>query len=348
MIDERDTRDVSGSAGALDAQGGLGPARGRREVESEMENTIEEPFPLVYAITLNWNGKDDTLELLDSLRRLDYPHYRVVVVDNGSEDGSVEAIRRVFPDVIVIENGENLGYADGFNVGLEYAYQQGADYFLILNNDTMIDPSAMMALVKVAEQDGEIGFVSGKVYLYQDPDRLQTVGRHNDPMILAGNHVGGGEVDRGQYDRVQDYDFIDDVYLLVRREVYEDVGGYDPNFFLYYEETDWCARVRRAGYRIVFAPGAKIWHKGNISGASTTRSPERHYFMTRNRVIFMARNTSTRQLVRYLLWSLGSEALEAARYVKHGYFRHPIARLRGLGSGLLWLVKNGRTDGARA
>jgi GT2 family glycosyltransferase len=308
----------------------------------------EESFPMVYAITLNWNGKDDTLELLDSLRRLDYPNYRIVVVDNGSEDESVAAFRRMFPDVIVLENGRNLGYADGFNVGLEYAYQQGADYFLILNNDTMIDASAMMELVKVAEQDEKIGFVSGKVYWYNDPNTLQTVGRLNDPIILAGNHVGGNEVDQGQHDEVRDYDFVDDVYLLVRRDVYGQVGGYDPNFFLYYEETDWCARVRRAGFRVVYTPGAKIWHKGNIGGPSTTRSPERHYFMTRNRVIFLARNSSTRGLLWYLVRSVGVEALNAARYMKHGYFRHPLARFRGLGSGVLWLLRNSVTGLARA
>jgi GT2 family glycosyltransferase len=159
-------------------------------------------------------------------------------------------------------------------------------------------------------------------------------------MILAGNHVGGGEVDRGQYDTVTDYDFVDDVYLLVRRAVYERVGGYDPNFFLYFEETDWCARVRRAGFRIVYAPRARIWHKGNIGGGSTTLSPERHYFLTRNQVIFVARNASPAHLRRYLLWSLRTQAVDAARYVKHGFFKHPIARLRGLGSGMWWWWKN--------
>lgn len=335
MIDERNPPGASGAEAMSEAQG------------TEFFASLEEPFPKVYAITLNWNGKDDTLELLDSLRRLDYPNHQVLVVDNGSEDDSVEAIGRMFPDVTVIENGRNLGYADGFNVGLEYAYRRGADYFLVLNNDTMIDSSAMMELVKVAEMDDDVGFVSGKVYLYDEPDTLQTVGRRYDPMILAGRHVGDGEVDVGQYDEVRDYEFMDDVYLLVRRKVYEELGGYDPNFFLYYEETDWCARVRRAGYRIVYAPGAKIWHKGNIGGPSTSRSPERHYFMTRNRVIFLARNTSVRHVLRYLFWSLGKELLDAARYVRHGYVRHPLARFRGLGSGIVWLLKN-RGAGARA
>ncbi len=296
--------------------------------------------PKVWAITLNWNGKEDTLACLASLQDLDYPNYEIVVVDNGSSDGSVAAIREAFPDVSIVENVDNLGYADGFNAGLQFAYDHGGDYFLILNNDTVVDPRALTELVGVAEQDETIGFVSGKVYWYDKPGTLQTAGRYNDPMILAGGHVGGNEKDRGQYENVEDYDFVDDVYLLVRRAVYERVGGYDPNFFLYFEETDWCARVRRAGFRIVYAPKAKIWHKGNIGGASTTLSPERHYFLTRNQVIFVARNASRAHLRRYLLWSLRTEAVDAARYVKHGYLKHPLARLRGLGSGLWWWWKN--------
>ncbi len=310
------------------------------KVLNEVKGIVNAQAPKVWAITLNWNGREDTLACLASLEGLDYPNYDIVVVDNGSTDGSVAAIRQAFPGVSIVENGENLGYADGFNAGLQFAYERGGDYFLILNNDTVIDPQALTELVRVAEEDESIGFVSGKVYWHNKPDTLQTAGRFNDPMILAGNHVGGGEVDRGQYDTVTDYDFVDDVYLLVRRAVYERVGGYDPNFFLYFEETDWCARVRQAGFRIVYAPKAKIWHKGNIGGGSTTLSPERHYFLTRNQVIFVARNASPAHLRRYLLWSLRTQAVDAARYVKHGFFKHPIARLRGLASGTWWWWKN--------
>lgn len=292
----------------------------------------------VSIITLNWNGKDDTLECVASLKKLNHPNYDIVVVDNGSTDGSVSTLRARYPDVTVIENGRNLGYALGFNTGLNFACEHGADYFLILNNDTIIDPDALAELVKAAQQDDRIGFVTGKVYSFASPDTFQTTGRHSDPETLVGGLVGLGEVDRGQYDCTREYDFVDDVFLLVRREVYETVGGYDPNFFLYYEETDWCARVRKAGFKIMYTPYAKIWHKGRTGGPSTAMSPIRHYYMCRNEILFMKRNGSPVQFRQFLLRSLRQQPLIAARLVRHGKFPHALARLRGIGSGLSWLL----------
>ena len=306
-----------------------------------MNNNTNGLFPKVFAITLNWNGKDDTIECLASLKTLNYPNYGIVVVDNGSTDGSVSALRAQYPDITIIENGRNLGYAEGFNVGLRYAYENGADYFLIMNNDTVIDPHALTELVKVAETRPDIGFVSGKVYWYNEPNRLQTAGKLSSPDTLVGGHVASGEVDVGQVDEIREYDFVDDVFLLVRRAVYEEVGGYDPNFFLYYEETDWCARVRKAGFKIVYTPHAKIWHKGLIGEGNFTHSPMRYYYLWRNKIVFMRRNASPTQFRRFLVWSLWQEPLvKAARSARHGEFQHAFAFLRAIGSGLLWLCRD--------
>lgn len=303
-------------------------------------------FPKVSAITLNWNGKDDTIECIASLKKLNYPNYDIVVVDNGSTDGSVSALRAQYPDIAIIENGRNLGYAEGFNVGLKYAHENGADYFLIVNNDTIIDPDAMTALVLAAESAPDIGFVSGKVYWHNDPNRLQTAGRLTDPHTLVGTHVASGEIDNGQVDAIKEYDFIDDVFLLVRQSVYKKVGGYDPNFFLYFEETDWCARVRRAGFTIIYTPHAKIWHKGQVGGPSGALSPVRHYYLCRNEIVFMKKNTSPSRFLRYLLYALWQQlVLGSARWIKHGKFQHAFARLRGFGAGFVWLWQDWR--GAR-
>jgi GT2 family glycosyltransferase len=301
-------------------------------------NLLQDRFPKVYIITLNWNGKDDTLECLASLKKLDYPNYVIVVVDNGSIDGSASAIRAQFPEVTIIENRENLGYARGFNTGLQYAYEQGADYFLILNNDTIVDPQAVSELVKAAQGNEKIGFVTGKVYWYTKPEILQTVGKYRDPKKIVGGLVlvGSGEIDHGQYEKEQEYDFVDDVFLLVNREVYETVGGYDSHFFLYYEETDWCARVRKAGYSILFTPKARIWHKGNVGGPSIP-SPLRQYYFTRNEIIFLKRNSPApkfAKIVRLYLWEHTDAIL---RLIKHGKFKHASAHLRGISAGL-WCI----------
>lgn len=306
-------------------------------------------FPRVYVITLNWNGKDDTIECIESLKKVNYLNLKIVVVDNGSKDGSVAALRAKYPDLIIIENGTNLGYAKGFNTGMRHALQQGADYFLILNNDTVIDPGAVGALVNVAEQNPKTGFVSGKVYFHNEPNRLQTVGRARHPILMVNELIGHKEIDVGQYDEARECDFIDDVFLLVRRAVFEEVGGYDPTFFLMYEETDWCARVRRAGFKIIYTPDAKIWHKGNKE-TSAGRSTIHQFYLARNQIPFVRRNASPQHFRLYLRTLLFSyKPLYAPRQawllLKRGEFRLLMAYLQGIGSGLLWLWSNRHVAG---
>jgi GT2 family glycosyltransferase len=309
-------------------------------------NHSKDRFPKVFIITLNWNGKDDTLECLASLKKVDYPNYVIVVVDNGSIDGSASAIRAQFPEVTIIENRKNLGYAKGFNTGLQYAYEQGADYFLILNNDTVVDPPALSELVKAAQGREKLGFVTGKVYWYAKPELLQSVGRFSDPDKLIGGLVGSEEVDHGQYNKEQEYDFVDDVFLLVRREVYKTVGGYDSHFFLYYEETDWCARVRKAGYSILFTPKARIWHKGNVGSTSIPLSPLRHYYLTRNEIVFLKRNAAASKFPKILHSYFWRHTYDTLRLIKHGMLKHALAHLRGVSAGL-WCIwqdsRNGKT-----
>ncbi len=310
-----------------------------------MDSNGDKSAPKVFVITLNWNGKDNTIECVASLLKLDYPDFEIVAVDNGSTDGSVPALRAAYPELTIIENGRNLGYAQGFNAGIKYAYDHGADYFLILNNDTIIDSGALTALVQAAQEDEKIGFVSGKVYWYSKPTVLQTAGRQNDPVALVGRHVGSGETDTGQYDQTRDYDFIDDVFLLVRRQVYETVGGYNAQFFLYYEETDWCSRVRRAGFRIVFAPRAKVWHKGIIGETGTPLSPERIFYLQRFEIPFMRRNATPEQWNAYMRYLILGLPRRMFGYAKHGRFAAMLAHAKGLGRGLFELWQNQRADG---
>ena len=297
-------------------------------------------LPKVFAITLNWNRKDDTVECVDSLLKLNYPNYEIVVVDNGSTDGTVELLKEKFDNKItIIENKKNLGYADGFNSGIYYAFKKDAEYMLILNNDTKIDPDALIELVKVAENDSKIGFVSGKVYNYNDPNRIQTVGKGTDPIKLVGPHVGAGEIDNGQYDEIKEYEFIDDVFLLVRKEVIEKVGGYDPNFFLYWEETDWCARVRKADFKIFYTPDAKIWHKGSMSSGGGT-NPLNTYYMARNKYVFIKRNGTNQQFKRFVLKlffvdipkTMITRLVKAKLSILFGY-------LKGNVSGIIWILQ---------
>lgn len=249
-----------------------------------------EELPHVVVIILNWNGLADTLECLESLACLDYPNHEVVVVDNGSTDGSVEAIRGHFPNVTLIENDENLGYAEGNNRGAEYALQAEADYMFVLNNDTVLCQDILTRLVVAAEANPRVGAVGPKIYYHAQPRRIWFAGGMIDWQRGVTVNLGADEYDVGQFEKVRSVDFLAGCALLIKRETWENVGSFDSRFFMYWEETDWCTRVRLAGYDLLFVPQAKMWHK--ISPEDQSSSPRILYYMTRNRLLFLHKNLS--------------------------------------------------------
>jgi GT2 family glycosyltransferase len=221
--------------------------------------------PLVYIIVLTWNGKKDTLECLSSLKQLVYPNYRVLVVDNASVDGSTEQVKSQFPDVELIVNKDNFRFAGGNNVGIEYALSKNADYILLLNNDTIVDPNFITELVTTAESDSQIGIVGPKMYYYTDPKRIWYAGGKIEWWKGWISHIGIREIDNEQYCQTKETDFISGCCVLVKREVVETIGILDTAYYIYGEDVDWCIRAFRAGYRLMFEPRAKIWHKLSVS-----------------------------------------------------------------------------------
>jgi GT2 family glycosyltransferase len=242
--------------------------------------------PNVLIVVLNWNGRDDTLACLASLSRVDYPNYDIVAVDNGSSDDSVAVIRAVHPHAVLIETGENLGFAAGNNVGLRYALEQGADYVLLLNNDTIVDPGCVRQLVAVTEEDDHVGVVGPTVYYHSQPTVIWSAGGAIDRRRGRTWMVGLGEEDIGQFDTApRPVDFVTGCALLVSRRALESVGLLDERFFMYYEETEWCVRIAKAGFGVRHVPTARIWHK--IAPQAQAASPFVHYYMTRNRLLFL-------------------------------------------------------------
>jgi GT2 family glycosyltransferase len=242
--------------------------------------------PRVAMIVLNWNGRDDTVACLRSLRSLDYPNYEVVMVDNGSIDGSVEAVKASFPNVAILETGENLGFAEGNNVGLRHALAHGADYALLLNNDTEVVHDFISLLVGAIEGIPQAGVAGPTIYYFDRPTTIWSAGGAIDWSRGRTRMVGLDEVDRGQFgESPRPVDFVTGCALLIKMPLVEQVGLLDPRFFTYYEETEWCLRVARAGFKILHVPQAKVWHK--ISPVAREASPRVHYYMTRNRLLFL-------------------------------------------------------------
>ncbi|MGQ9675070.1 MAG: glycosyltransferase family 2 protein [Chloroflexota bacterium] len=245
---------------------------------------MSSPNPHVGIVILNWRRPECTLACLESLQHLDYPCFEVVVVDNGSGDGSTETIRQRFPRVTVIENGRNLGFATGCNIGITQLLGCNVDYVLLLNDDTEADTCSLRHLVEVAESDPAIGIVGPKICYYGRPETIWSAGGTIDQFGEA-RHRRVDQTDECDADEVQDVDYVTGCALLIKRKAIETIGLLDDRFFAYFEEAEWCARARRRGFRVVYAPRACVWHK--IEAAERTDSWGYIYLMTRNRLLYL-------------------------------------------------------------
>ncbi len=234
-----------------------------------------------------------------------YPNFEVEVVDNGSTDGSVEAIRKRNPRIEIVEAGTNMGYAGGNNVGIDRAMKKGADYILILNNDTFVDPHLLDELVLAGESNKEIGVCSPTVYDYGTESRIQATGGIIDwnkaqlhglsPEVLSSLSVG----------KIVNVDIAHGCCMLVRTEVVRAIGAFDADFFSHWEEIDYCVRAKKAGFRIVWVENAKIWHKKGSARAKVSGFSE--YFNSRNRILFMRKNAKKKQFLFFILYYFAFE-----------------------------------------
>ena len=221
--------------------------------------------PRITVIVVNWNGKDVTLDCLASLQRVHTPSLHVLVVDNGSTDDSVTAIRSQYPAVDVLALQENRRFAGGNNAGIQKAFAEGADFVLLLNNDTVVDPDFLLTLFERFRIGEQCGMVVPKIYYHDAPDRLWYAGGEISFWTGTMRHRGIREVDRGQYDAAVETGYATGCCVLVSRELIARIGQLDESFFIYTEDADWSIRARRAGYRIMYEPRARIWHKLSVS-----------------------------------------------------------------------------------
>ncbi len=232
---------------------------------------------------LTYNRLQDTLACLESVRRLEGPVEAVVVLDNGSTDGTPDAVRQAFPEVHVQELGGNRGYAAGNNVALRMALEQGMEGVFLLNNDTLVDPGCLTAMLETAQVQPRVGAVGPLVWAWPPAqgiwalggeicwDRAYTIHREAGRMAPSQRHP-------------HPVAFVPGCGILLRREALEAVGGFDERYFMYWEETDWCQRARRSGFSVWVDPRAQMWHKAPLR--SDDLPPTTLYYMTRNRLLF--------------------------------------------------------------
>jgi GT2 family glycosyltransferase len=251
--------------------------------EGDFDRTPHSVQPLVYVLLLNWNSWEYTTECLASLQNLEYGNWKVLVIDNGSTDGSPQRIREHFAETEVLELGANLGFARGNNAGIPLALQRGADYVWLLNNDATADPAALRAMVEKAEEDPRVGAVGSAIYGMSNPERLQAWGGgHINFWLGRGRHFLKPVAD-------EKLDFITGASLLLKQDVLESIGLLDEGFFLYWEDSDYCFRMRRAGWRLAVAADSKVWHE---ESATIRKNPARlDMYFNRSAVRFFERNS---------------------------------------------------------
>lgn len=242
---------------------------------------------LVVSVILNTNRRADTLECLASLGRQTHTRQHVIVLDNASTDGSPEAVRAEFPNVELVGLTDNQGYAGNNNVGIKLALERGADWVFVLNEDTVLDPGCLAALVAQGEADAKVGIVGPLVYHHDGQDVIQSAGGEMNTHLESW-HRGQNQKDVGQYARPLASDWISGCAILVRRNVIEQIGMLDARFFYYWEEVEWCLRARKAGWGIVMAPAARLWHKGVQQNYQP--KPSVTYYGTRNRLMMLQKH----------------------------------------------------------
>jgi len=255
--------------------------------------------PLISIVTLTWNTTEVTCDFLHSLNRHNtYLNVEVIVVDNGSKEDPTAVFKSIYPEVKVILNGKNLGFTGGNNVGIRAAK---GDYLFIVNNDTEITPRLLEGLLEIFDLYPNAGIVSPKFHYFFKKGTIEYAG-YNTVNIFTGRNgmVGCQEIDNGQYDEIMETNYAHGGGMMVPRKIIDEVGGLPEQFFIYYEEFDWCEQIKRKGYKVYYQPKSLIYHKESMTTGKA--SPFKTFYHTRNRILFMRRNIPWTSFIIFLAY----------------------------------------------
>ena len=290
-------------------------------------------YPLISIITVNYNHSEVTLEMIESLNKISYPNIEVIVVDNCSPDDDPKIIKRKYPNVILVENPINYGFAAGNNYGLMRAR---GEYVMLLNNDTVVTENFIEPLLDKLEQNPGIGAVSPKIRYFHTPDTIQYAGYTEiNPITMRNFSIGFNQKDKGQYDEDRETAYAHGAAMMIPMEVIKKIGLMSYIFFLYYEEADWCARIKQAGYKIFYVHDSLVYHRESISTGRL--SALKIYYLNRNRIVFMRRNIHGKDFYLGILYQLiVAIPKNAFKFLIKGKLKLFHAYYRAIG----WHIKN--------
>jgi GT2 family glycosyltransferase/ADP-heptose:LPS heptosyltransferase len=242
----------------------------------------------ILVIIVSWNQRDDSLRCLESVRRLDYKEYDILFIDNGSLDGTPDVVRQSFPGIFMIGLRTNIGAAAGRNIGIRFARENGYEYIFFLDNDAIVDPPALTELLRSAESSPLVAGVGAKSYYLNVPRKIWNFGGRLNYLKGLFSDTYQGIVDDGQFEQIKEVDSFPIGFGLIKTEAIKRIGEIDERYHIYYEEADWNIRMRKAGFRLLVNPRAKIWH--NRSSSLGMESGNFYYYRTRNHLLFVRKN----------------------------------------------------------
>lgn len=284
--------------------------------------------PCVYIIILNYNGYSDTIECIKSLELIEYKNYKIVVVDNKSTDESVKFIKNFISKnekINLIESESNLGFSGGNNLGIEYALMNNAGYICLLNNDTVVEPDFLGPLVNIMETDANIGISGGKIMYHKNKNIVWAAGGYIEENKAIGVNYGIDKNENDVIDEIREVTFLTGCLQVIRREVFQNIGLYDDEYFLYMEDVDFCKRALEHGYKLIYDPNSKIYHKVSASTGGKV-SPMVVYYMTRNRLLFNSKYSESKinSLRFYIFYFIKILTEPARKKVSYKYVMHAI------------------------
>jgi GT2 family glycosyltransferase len=290
-------------------------------------------LPSVAVVILNWNGKRFLGQFLPDVVRYSQREAEVIIADNGSKDSSLEYLRADFPNIRIIENGSNVGFASGYNLALK---QVEADYYILLNNDIQVTGNWIKPVIGLMESDPSIAACQPKIRSFNEPAFFEYAGAAGGFIDKFGYPFCQGRIfqvleeDTGQYDQPGEVFWATGACMFVRAELYHRFGGFDDDFFAHMEEIDFCWRLKNQGYKIMYCPGSVVFHVGG--GSLPKQSSLKTYLNIRNNIIMLFKNLPRNKLIQVHLVRFFLDVLAAIKFLVDGGIKDFFAVFRAYGS----------------
>lgn len=286
-------------------------------------------------VILNYKSAEDTIRLIQSLNKITYTDTSLVIIDNDSKDGSLEKIEAAFPKLDVLQTDRNLGFAGGVNFGIKVLLEKSIDAVLTLNPDVLVTSNFLEPLVATLTSDTSIAMVSPKIYrladLQKHEKRIWGIGGLVDWSSGTTYMEGQDEIDKGQFNTRKVFERLPGSCLLIRKQTITDIGMLPEEYFMYFEEVDFCVRANKNGYKCVYEPTSIVYHEGG--GVAGSDSPKREYYFARNRLLFAQNfpNSTTKSFIPKFAWEYGKKIV---RFLIYGKVRHMRAVIKGILDGI--------------